>query len=233
MGCGKSGRGAWGGGWFGAGLRDAGAFAADFACESERFFRPKNRQKPWENAEKAGAAKEILKNVTLWLLKNVTLADNLTCVVERETQTTNGELEMSSYTVIEISANGSWAGSGKLIDGRIEDCAANFCNDDSESLKVYELIEKAIAEGENAISIQLAGYINLNIDWVITEPAVDDISDELREEITDAVLAADVCCEESVCDACIAVAKSGGDWRAELAKAIANDSAERKTLGVN
>jgi hypothetical protein len=61
----------------------------------------------------------------------------------------------------------------------------------------------------------------------------EDDSDELREKISDAVLAADVCCEEAVCDACLAVAKFGGDWRAELAKAKANDSAERKALRIN
>lgn len=60
-----------------------------------------------------------------------------------------------------------------------------------------------------------------------------EISDELRDEISDAVLAADVCCEETVFDACLAVAKFGGDWRAELAKAKANDASERKALQIN
>jgi hypothetical protein len=59
------------------------------------------------------------------------------------------------------------------------------------------------------------------------------ISDQLREEIVAAVSAADVCCEEQVCDAFLAVAQAGGDWKAEIAKAKANDAAERKVLGIN
>ena len=47
-----------------------------------------------------------------------------------------------------------------------------------------------------------------------------------REEIIDAVIAADLCSPEQVCDVVLAVANSGGDWRVELAKAVANDAAE-------
>jgi len=47
-----------------------------------------------------------------------------------------------------------------------------------------------------------------------------------REEIIDAVTAADLCSPEQVCDAVLAVANAGGDWRVELAKAIARDAAE-------
>jgi hypothetical protein len=50
--------------------------------------------------------------------------------------------------------------------------------------------------------------------------------DVTREEILDAVTAADLCSPEQVCDVVLAVANAGGDWRAELAKAVANDAAE-------
>ena len=135
-----------------------------------------------------------------------------------------------NYATISISANGTWAGSGKLVNGRIEDCGAQFCDDNEESLKAYDLIEEANERGDDNISIQIAGYINLNISWDIFEPG---ISDDLREEITQAIQDADVCCEEAVCDACLAVASAGGDWRAELAKAKANDASERKALGID
>jgi hypothetical protein len=46
------------------------------------------------------------------------------------------------------------------------------------------------------------------------------------DEIVNAVLEADLCSPEQVCDAVLAVANAGGDWRVELAKAIANDAAE-------
>ena len=48
-----------------------------------------------------------------------------------------------------------------------------------------------------------------------------------REEIIDAVTAADLCSPEQVCDAVLAVANAGGDWQAELDRAVAGDAAER------
>ena len=59
------------------------------------------------------------------------------------------------------------------------------------------------------------------------------INETLRDEIVEAVTAADVCCPEAVCDAVLAVAAAGGDWRAELARAQANDAAERRALGID
>ena len=53
-------------------------------------------------------------------------------------------------------------------------------------------------------------------------------SESLNDEIVNAVLEADLCCPEQVCDFVLAVANAGGDWRAELAKAVANDAAEAK-----
>lgn len=59
-----------------------------------------------------------------------------------------------------------------------------------------------------------------------------DLPEQTRDEIVAAVEAADVCCPEQVCDTVLSVAQSGGDWKAELAKAKANDADERKALGV-
>ena len=50
--------------------------------------------------------------------------------------------------------------------------------------------------------------------------------------IADAVEAAGVSCAEQVCDALIALATRGGDWRAELAGAVARDGAERRRLRI-
>ena len=52
------------------------------------------------------------------------------------------------------------------------------------------------------------------------------------DEIVAAVLEADLCCPEQVCDAVLAVANAGGDWRVELAKAVANDADECIALGI-
>jgi hypothetical protein len=64
------------------------------------------------------------------------------------------------------------------------------------------------------------------------EDANEDLTEETRDEIVAAVEAADVCCPEQVCDMVLSVAKVGGDWKAELAKAKANDADERKALGI-
>ena len=59
---------------------------------------------------------------------------------------------------------------------------------------------------------------------------IDWDNDEILDAV--AVIAADLCYPEQVCDAVVAVANAGGDWRAELAKAVANDAAEAKSLGL-
>jgi hypothetical protein len=71
---------------------------------------------------------------------------------------------------IAISVNGTWAGDGKLRDGVIEDCSAQFCDDAEESLAVYDAIEEAIAFGDSRIKIDIDGETNL-IKWTITEAA--------------------------------------------------------------
>lgn len=58
------------------------------------------------------------------------------------------------------------------------------------------------------------------------------LTEESRRQIVAEVTAADLCCQEVVCDAVLAVAENGGDWRAELRGAIERDAAESRRLGV-
>jgi len=69
---------------------------------------------------------------------------------------------------ITISMDGTWAGDGKLRDGVIEDCGAQFCDDNDASLDVYDEIESAILEGKSQIKIEIEGETKL-IEWSITE----------------------------------------------------------------
>jgi hypothetical protein len=55
---------------------------------------------------------------------------------------------------------------------------------------------------------------------------------ETRQDVVQAVVAANLCCPEQVCDAVLGVWEAGGDWRAELAQAIKNDADVAKQLGV-
>jgi hypothetical protein len=71
---------------------------------------------------------------------------------------------------ITISVDGTWAGDGKLRDGVIEDCSAQFCDDANASLNVYDAIEEAIAFGDSRIKIDIDGETKL-IKWTITEAA--------------------------------------------------------------
>ena len=80
--------------------------------------------------------------------------------------TTTNEL-----TTISIAMDGVWAGSGKLVDGIIEDCGAQFCDDQDESENVYELIEEAIAEGKDSLKVELSKRDDaVEITWTIAEP---------------------------------------------------------------
>ena len=80
----------------------------------------------------------------------------------------------------------------------------------------------------------------LNGEAVVIDTKQQDAEDDYRnygidaddEEIVNAVLEADLCSPEQVCDAVLAVANAGGDWRVELARAVANDSAECDAIGV-
>ena len=77
----------------------------------------------------------------------------------------------NEFTVISISMDGVWAGSGKLVDGQIKDCSAQFCDDNDESLEVYELIEDAIESGKDSIKVEFSDDTTRRIDWTIVEPS--------------------------------------------------------------
>ena len=78
----------------------------------------------------------------------------------------------TKYTVISISQDNVWAGDGKLIDGVISDCGAQFGADQDESENVYELIEEAIEEGKESLKVELSDRGSaVQITWTITEPA--------------------------------------------------------------
>jgi len=86
--------------------------------------------------------------------------------------------------------------------------------------------------GNSYLPTQIRKIINGEAVWIDTKQ--QDAEDDYRnygidaddDAIIDAVLEADLCSPEQVCDVVLAVANAGGDWRAELDKAIANDSVE-------
>ena len=51
---------------------------------------------------------------------------------------------------IVINVGGIWAGTGKLIGGRIEECGAVFSEDPDSSDRCYEAIDAALSEGATA-----------------------------------------------------------------------------------
>jgi hypothetical protein len=88
----------------------------------------------------------------------------------KDTKMTNAT---TTYTVIEIACDGVWAGSGKLVDGIIEDCGAQFCDDNDESLECYDLIESAIAKGRDSVKVKLSSGNTIRLTWSITPPMVN------------------------------------------------------------
>lgn len=76
--------------------------------------------------------------------------------------------ELKTGTVISISMDHIWAGSGNLRHGVIENCGAQFCDDNDKSLSVYDAIESAIAAGKHEITVEIDGASRL-IAWSITE----------------------------------------------------------------
>lgn len=68
---------------------------------------------------------------------------------------------------ISISMDGIWAGSGQLRDGTIENCGAQFCDDNDKSLAVYEQIEQAIAAGRDSLKVTIDGEAK-TLTWSLT-----------------------------------------------------------------
>jgi hypothetical protein len=71
---------------------------------------------------------------------------------------------------ITISMDGTWAGDGKLRDGIIEDCGAQFCDDNDANEAIYEAIEWEIERGGSRTKMDIDGEAKL-IEWTITEAA--------------------------------------------------------------
>jgi hypothetical protein len=71
--------------------------------------------------------------------------------------------------------------------------------------------------------------------WFVADTATDDeeVSDELRDEISAAIDAADLVAPEQVADLCYDAAASGCDWKPVLARCVANDSVERRRFGID
>ena len=68
---------------------------------------------------------------------------------------------------ISISMDGIWAGSGQLRDGVIENCGAQFCDDNDASLEIYDLIEAGIANGKDRVKVNIEGEAK-EITWSLT-----------------------------------------------------------------
>lgn len=78
----------------------------------------------------------------------------------------------SDYTVISISVDHVWAGSGRLVDGMIVDCGAQFCADPDESENVYELIEEAIENGNSSLKVELSDRDRaVLLTWTLVTPS--------------------------------------------------------------
>ena len=75
---------------------------------------------------------------------------------------------MSTTQQISISMNGTWAGSGRLVDGRIEDCGAQFCSDNDASLEIYDDIETAIGKGRDSVKVTIDGESH-KITWSLVD----------------------------------------------------------------
>lgn len=68
---------------------------------------------------------------------------------------------------ISISVDGVWAGSGRIVNGRVEECGAVWCDDQDESDVVYEMLDDAIADGLESLKIEVAGKMQ-KFTWEIT-----------------------------------------------------------------
>ncbi len=78
------------------------------------------------------------------------------------------EQTADDFATISIAMDGVWAGSGKLRDGTIQDCGAQFCDDNDASLSVYPLIEAAIAAGLDDLVTMIDGT-QRRLTWTIVE----------------------------------------------------------------
>lgn len=70
---------------------------------------------------------------------------------------------------IAIYMDDVWAGTGQITaDGVIENCSAQFCDDNDESIEVYDKIEEAIRTGEKRLTVTLDGEEH-KLEWTIRD----------------------------------------------------------------
>lgn len=73
---------------------------------------------------------------------------------------------MTKTQQISISLDGKWVGSGTLRDGVIVDCGAQFCDDNDESLEIYEMIEAAITKKRSSVHVRATDGLHV-VTWVL------------------------------------------------------------------
>jgi hypothetical protein len=77
---------------------------------------------------------------------------------------------MATETKISIYQDGVWAGTGDFLNDSIQNCAAQFCDDNDESMDVYEAIEEAINLGESQVKVEFADGSKHTYTWdLVTE----------------------------------------------------------------
>lgn len=75
-------------------------------------------------------------------------------------------------TKISIYQDGVFAGSGDFINGSIANCAAQFCDDNDESMEVYETIDEAIGCHETEVGFTFSDGSKRTYTWdLLSEPA--------------------------------------------------------------
>jgi hypothetical protein len=102
-----------------------------------------------------------LTNVTDWLNYPHHSSD------QSATQT-QGTQAMTTTTKISIYQDGIFAGCGDYANETIQNCAAQFCDDNDESMDVYEAIEEAINLGGSKVKIEFADGSKHTYTWDLT-----------------------------------------------------------------
>lgn len=120
----------------------------------------------------------------IWDDSNGTTAERLQACIDSPNLGTDGDLtdddreqlrallaecQTAPQRKIRISMDGTWAGDGDLLpNNRIQNCGAQFCDDNDVSVDVYDDIEDAIDDGKSEITVELDGQQH-TISWEIAE----------------------------------------------------------------
>jgi len=79
---------------------------------------------------------------------------------------------MTTATKISIYQDGIFAGCGDYANETIQNCAAQFCDDNDESMDVYAAIEQAINLGESKLKIEFADGSKHTYTWDLVSESV-------------------------------------------------------------